>query len=198
MCHAFLVGEHAAARAPGVGAGHVQCSACVVVASRRCQLWLAGVVPLEDAVAGDAAVHDGGQGGHLQVFVGGDEAAAVATALGAQGEGHHVAALQSERADAVVQLLVGEGVHESTAALQTVVAALLALEVRLAIHGEGFCGVAVGQDDAATVVELHLAVLVVHGLCAANLHILGQQTGGLRWLHALQDEHGVLGVLDVH
>ena len=105
---------------------------------------------------------------------------------------------KTSAATCAVQLLVGEGVHESTAALQTVVAALLALEVRLAIHGEGFCGVAVGQDDAATVVELHLAVLVVHGLLAANLHILGQQTGGFRWLHTLQDEHGVLGVLDVH
>ncbi len=195
--HALGVGQTALARPEAVARRDVQ---------RRHGLGprvvgqggLARVIPFEDAVARYAAVHDGRQLGHLQVAVGGNEAAAVAPALLQQRERDHVATLQAEGADAVVQLLVREGVHEAAAALQPEVAALLALEVLLAEDGERLCGVAVGQDDAATVVELHLAVGVVHGFLAAYQHVAGQQRLGCRGLHGAQNEHGVVGVLDVH
>ena len=198
MCHALLVGQHAAACAPGVGAGDVQRAAGIVVACCSSQLGLAGIVPLEHAVARDAAVEDGRQRGHLQVLVGGDEASAVAASSLPEREGHHVAALQAEGAYAVVELLVREGVHVSACVLQSEVTARLSFEVLFGVDGEGLEVLGIGQDDRAAVVHLQLAVGVVHGFLAVYQHILGKQAGSFRGFHSCEYQHGMVGVLDVH
>ena len=79
---------------------------------------LSRVVPLEDAIRRNLAVEFGRQFGHLQVGIVGNEAATVAIAFGTQREGYHIAALQLERANLVVQLLIRQRVHKSAAVLQ--------------------------------------------------------------------------------
>ena len=197
--HALHVGVHVLARVPAVAADDVQRVAGRAVGGAG-QALLAGGVPLEDAVGGDLLVQYLRQRGHLQIFIVGNEAALVAIAALLRGEGHHVAALQPERAHAVVQLLVGHGHHVAAVVLQSEVVGRLALEVLLAIHREGFCRRGIGQDHcAARAVEAHLAVLVVLGCCTIDFHARGQQRADdLRGFHALDDEHGMLGVHDVH
>ena len=109
--HVLNVGRHVAGCAPGVGAGDVQGRTGILVAACGSQLRLAGIVPAEDAVGGYLAVEHSRQRGHFQVGIGCDEAAAVAPSGSSRGEGDHVAALELEGTDAVVQLPFGEGVH---------------------------------------------------------------------------------------
>ena len=197
MRHALHVGQHVATHAPAVGAGDIQCRAGSSVAGSSCQLLFACVIPLENTVGGNLLVHLGWQRSHLQVGVGSNETTAVAVASRAQGEGHHVATLQLERPDFVVQLGGGEGVHEAVAVFQSEAVDRRSREVLAIIDRQWLHAVAVGQNDAAPVIELHLAVLAVDSLCTINLDVTGQQGYCCRGLDGSKNEHGMLGFLNI-
>ena len=112
MGHALGIGSAVLAQSEGVARGHVErrdCGGPRVVGHSG----LSRVVPLEDAIRRDTAVEDGRQFLHLQVLVGCNEATAVAPSGGFVGKGHHIATLQFEGADAVVQRTVVQRLHES-------------------------------------------------------------------------------------
>ena len=161
MRHALHVGLHVVAYAPVVAAdgSHGSHYRGVGIAG---QAFLACCVPLEDAVGGDFSVEDLWQFAHFYVLVVGYEATLVAVAATLCGKGHHVAALQAERADAVVQFLVGQGHHVAPVVLQSEVVARLAPEVLFAVDGQRLVGTGVGQNHtAARAIESHLAVHAV-------------------------------------
>ena len=155
------------------------------------------VVPLEHAVGRDALVHLLGQRGELEVCLVGDEATAVAASAGIVGEGHHVAPLELETADAVVELGRGEGVHVTVRVLEAEVVDRLAAEVGFGVYGEGLEVLAVGHDDGARGIHLHLAVLVVDGGFAVDGDV-AQIADGLARADVLQDDDGMLRVGDVY
>ena len=130
------VGRHVGGRAPSVGAGDVEGGAGVEVVSGSCQLRLARIVPLEDAVGGNLLVEYWREGRHLEVLVGSNEATAVAASVGPCGEGHHIAALQLERADAVVQFCCGQRIHEAARVLRAESVARLASVLLFRIDGK--------------------------------------------------------------
>ena len=111
--HSLVVHAHIVAHAPGVAAVGVDgIEDCRVEAVGNG--FLVEVVPLEDAVRRNLVVEDGRQSLHLQIFVVGDEAAAVAPSCCTYGEGHHVAAFELEGANLVVELSGGDGLHEAS------------------------------------------------------------------------------------
>ena len=124
---------------------------------------LAGILPAEQAVRRDAIRQNAGQRGHLQVCFVGNEATAVAATLRTDGESHHVAALQLEAPDAVIELRGFQRLHVTAAAVEVEIAARLSLEVILGVDGQRSC-CAVGQDERTLIVDSNLAVLVDDGI----------------------------------
>ena len=116
--HTFRVGSPVLAQTEGIATGHVEFVAWILtgVVGQTC---LAVVVPFENTVRRDAAGQHIRQLRYLKVAVGGDEATAVTTAPSQSGKSHHVAALQLETADAVVEFVIAEGVHETATVLQS-------------------------------------------------------------------------------
>ena len=88
--------------------------------------------------------------------------------------------------------VVAAGIAES----ETV--ARLALEVLLTIDSERLYRIGIRHNDAATVVQLHLAVPIVHSYLAIDPHVIGQQGYSLRRLHARKDKYGMLGIGDIY
>ena len=136
--------------------------------------FLARPPPAEDADETDAAAHVLGQGDG-DVAVVGDEAVAVARAVGMVGHRHHVAALECETLDGVVEVAqaVVIGAH-------LVKAVGLAAQVDVGIYGEGMAGDGVGEYDGAVAVGLHSAVDAVDCGGAVDLYVaqpVGQHLG---------------------
>ena len=133
---------------------------------------LAGVIPFEDAVRGDATIEDVGQYGHLQVFGIGNETTAVAPPFRTGGERDHVSALEFETVYLVVEFLRAEGIHETTAVLQTESIDGFSLEMGFGVNGKGMDVTGVGHNDAAPVVNLYLTVHVLRGTFSVDLDVL--------------------------
>ena len=200
MRHAFDIRLQAVSlpAPPFVCSGDIKCSTdCFVVSSVR-YAFLACVEPLEDAIRRNLLIHYVWQAGHFQVLVSGNEATAVAVAAGADGEGNHIAALQLEGADAVVQLRIGQRVHETVGVLGAEIADRLAAEIPFRIDGQRTEITGVGHNNGALVIHLNLAVIPVNGLLAVNLDVTSQQIDCSRRLHGRKDEHGVVGIGNVH
>ena len=176
--HALAVDATVLTQAERVAALHVQCiaSSLTGVVGQAC---LRGIVPFEQTVAADESVEDERQCGHLTVGIGSNEATAVAATVGKGGEGDHIATLELEGADAVVQLLGSKGVHESAVVPEIEVAARLTGIVLLAVNGKGLDVLVVGQHDGASVVELHLTVGAVDGLRTIDLDMGHNHRQGL-------------------
>ena len=151
------------------------------------------VIPLEHAVGGNLPVHLLGKFSKLEVFLVGDEAAAVAASARAVGESHHVAPFELEAPDAVVELGGGEGVHVAAGMLRAEVVDRLAAEVRFGIDGQGLEVLAVGHDDGAGGIHLHLAVLAVHGILSVDLDE-AQVAEGVAGADVLEDDDGMFRV----
>ena len=200
--HPFDVGQQAlVALSPVVAPAGIQrrIGFCSAVGG---QTALVHVPPLEDAVGRNLAVEHVGQGGNLEILLVGDEAARIAPAALADGKGHHVAALELEGADLVVEAGGGERLHVAAAVALGVVAVALALEVGLRVARQRLVAVCaaevgVGEDNRAPVVHAYLATRC-GGRAAVDLYLLIQLSGNhRRGLDVLDDDDGVIRVDDV-
>ena len=164
------------------------------------QTFLSCCVPFEDTVAGNLAVKNLGQGSKLHIGTIGNEAALIAITALARSESHHIASLQSEGADAVVQFLIRQSHHIASVVLQSEVAALVTLEILLTKDGERFIVSGVRQNHGATgAIEANLTVHIVLSLGTVDTHMTSQQRANhLRGFYPLDNQHGVGGVLKIH
>ncbi len=197
--YALHIGSHLVSLVPVIATDNIQFVAgCSVGAAG--QTFLSCCVPFEDTVAGNLAVKNLGQGSKLHIGTIGNEAALIAITALARSESHHIAALQSEGADAVVQFLIRQSHHIATIVLQSEVAALVTLEILLAIDGERFVIPGIRQNHRTVgAIETHLTVHVVLGLGTIDSYMTSQQRANhLRGLHPLYNQHGVGGVLKIH
>ena len=155
-------------------------------------------MPPEDAIRRNCLVQDGRQHSHFEVLVCSDEAAAIASSLGASGERDHVPSLQSEGANAIVQLRFGQGIHVATRVLCAEAVATVSLELLLSKDGQRLVVPVIRHDDAATAIELHLAVAVVDCSLAIYLHLRQPFAYDHGRLHLSEDEDCMFGIGDVH
>ena len=195
MHDALGIGQHVVSHAPAISPG---CIVSVVEHVGTCvgNTLLAGVLPLEETVGGNAAVQNGRQLGKLQVLGVGNEATAVAPAQFSNGESHHVATLQLEALDAVLQLCVAEVLHEAARVSEVEVVGRLSLEVRFGVDGE--CpGCSVRQNQCTLIVDANLAVLIVAGCLAIDLDE-SQVGNGLSRFHLVEEHYCMVGVHNVN
>ena len=152
-------------------------------------------MPAEQAVRRDAIRQDARQRGHLQVFFVGYEATAVAATLRTNGKCHHVAALQLEAPDAVIELRGFQRLHVTAAAVEVEVAARLSLEVVLGVDRQRSC-CAVGQDKRTLIVDADLAVLVDDGIFSIDFKEY-QHVASLARLQVIKKHYGVFSIDEI-
>ena len=198
MGNILHVGRHVARCAPGICTCHIESRASIVVSSGCCKLRLSRIIPFEDAIRANLLVEHGRQRRHFEVFVGSDEAAAVASSLRQCGECYHVASLQFERADAVVKLRCGQSIHVASAVFGAVVLARITLILLFCKDSQWLEAVSVRKDDAAFVPKFYLTIAIIDGCCAIYLYSGKPLTDGDRWFHRCQNDNGVFRIDDVY
>lgn len=175
----------------------MQCSmgipAGIVNASFRC------IPPLEDTIAGDGTLEGIGHDGYLQVLQVGNETATVPPSSRTDCKGDHIATLEFEGLDTVVELGIGKGLHETAIMSLGVSIIAVTLIVLVCVTGQGLITTAIGEDNGSAVEHPHLAVGVVDSLLAIDEDVsLEYLADYLTRTEILDDDYSMLYVLDVH
>ena len=135
MGNIFYIGSHIASCAPCISAGNIEGRAKCIVSSGCCNLWLACVIPFENAIGRYLLVEYGRQSRHFQVSVGSDEATTIAASFSLSGECYHVASLQFKGPDAIVKFRFGQSIHVASTIFCAEVVARLTFVSFLGING---------------------------------------------------------------